>query len=211
MFSPGPEATHSSLRSHDGPGMSQGLPDFWHRGPRTFGVTSPRFEDANAATNCPCAMTRTKQKTKQKNREKIPEIRVEIRVISLNVVFCQVISHPLTLPIKLSGFIFCSNNTDAYPTLSDDTSLLLLFMLVACTAYQLITPSGMPYKSSNFNCTMVLSTSCSYLKRRVKLLILDKIYLFTRVFCLFLIAGLNIRLFYFVYVSPYCNINIVKF
>lgn len=69
----------------------------------------------------------------------------------------------LTLPMKLSGFIFCSNNTDAYPTLSDETSLLVLFMLVACTAYQLITPSGIPYSLSNFSCTIVLSTLCSYL------------------------------------------------
>lgn len=67
--------------------------------------------------------------------------------------------------MKLSGFKRCSNSTDAYPTLSDDTSWLVLFILVACTAYQLITPSGTPSVLSNFSCTMVLSTSCSYLKR----------------------------------------------
>lgn len=56
MSLPGPDATHSSLGLHEGPGMSQGRPDFWHLGPLTFGVTSPRLDDANAATNGPCSI-----------------------------------------------------------------------------------------------------------------------------------------------------------
>jgi hypothetical protein len=41
-----------------------------------------------------------------------------------------------------------------------------LFMLVACTAYQLITPNGTPDSLWNSNWTMVLSTLCLYLRAR---------------------------------------------
>lgn len=64
-----------------------------------------------------------------------------------------------------------SNSTDAYPTLSDDTNRLLLFMLVACTAYQLIAPSPAPVWLSNLSCTIVLSTSCSYLRNEPSALV----------------------------------------
>lgn len=58
MSSPGPDATHSSLASHEGPGISQGFPDFWHRGPLMLGVTSPKLDEANAATKRPCTKTK---------------------------------------------------------------------------------------------------------------------------------------------------------
>lgn len=57
ISAPGPEATHSSSTPHDGPGMSHGLPEFWHLGPFTFGEASPKLDEANAATNGPCART----------------------------------------------------------------------------------------------------------------------------------------------------------
>lgn len=54
MSLPGPEATHNSFKSQEGPGMSQGLPDLWQCGPLMLGDTSPKLDDANAATKFPC-------------------------------------------------------------------------------------------------------------------------------------------------------------
>lgn len=69
ISAPGPEATHSSSVPHDGPGMSHGLPDFWHLGPLTFGVASPKLDEANAATNGPCAHNKHLRPRSRNGRE----------------------------------------------------------------------------------------------------------------------------------------------
>lgn len=54
MSFPGPKAMHLSLRSAQVEvSASQGSPVLTHLGPAMFGVTSPKFEDANAATKGP--------------------------------------------------------------------------------------------------------------------------------------------------------------
>jgi len=72
----------------------------------------------------------------------------------------------ITLPISLPGFMRCSNKMAAYPTLSLDTSVLVLFILVGCTANQLIAPTATPSSRISFSCTILLSTSCLYLQHK---------------------------------------------
>lgn len=166
MSAPGPEATHSSSASHARPGISQTLPDFWHLGPLMLGLTSPKLDDANAATKRPCAKTRIHYVYRPATAsfvEHLTRRKFSTKPAVDRVIFRLLLAVGLTFPIILSGFIFCSNNTEAYPMLSDDTSLLVLFILVACTAYQLITPSGVPVSLSKLNWTITLSTLSLYL------------------------------------------------
>ena len=72
----------------------------------------------------------------------------------------------ITFPISLPGFMRCSNKMAAYPTLSLDTSVLVLFILVGCTANQLIAPTGTPSSRTSFSCTILLSTSYLYLQNK---------------------------------------------
>lgn len=80
-------------------------------------------------------------------------------MVSLAVKIC--FTFPGIVVFPLSSF---SQRTEAYPTLSDEISLFVLFILVGCTANQFITPMILSLGVKKRTWARVLSVSYLYLE-----------------------------------------------
>ncbi len=122
---------------------SHGSPVFWHLGPSRLGDTSPRFVEANDATNGPW------------------HIRLYWSYYWYKYVFCSL---EQTFPVCWLMLTFLSTIWLATPLLSPDISWFVLFMETGCTENQLMMPIGSEVSSSKIvSCGNCLSVSPSYL------------------------------------------------
>lgn len=73
-------------------------------------------------------------------------------------------ANSLTFPTKLPGLSIASILMAAYPKLSEDTSRLVMFMLVVCTANQFSTPWREPSSLTTRTWVKTSSVLDSYLE-----------------------------------------------